>query len=326
MRLQTILMIGGLATLVFGAVGAEHQGGQDSIAKKLFARAKPDDFMGSEGCADCHAEKVKAFSTSAHAAFMVDPKLPQDRQGCEGCHGPGFIHQADDNPEVIPFRGMDPKEASAACLRCHEQTLSENHWKRTAHARADLSCVSCHQIHPDSDPNWEPGAVRTTGPKDPRNVVFAARVEPKSLLKADQATLCGQCHGSQVAKFRLNSHHPIPEGKMQCSDCHSAHPTTLEKMRRPDDRDKCVQCHVEFAGPFVYEHDPVAGFTGAGCAECHNAHGSHNPDLLAASSRGLCAQCHTDKLSQHYPGRTCWNAGCHVATHGSNTDPHFLKR
>lgn len=326
MRLQTILMIGGLATLVFGAVGAENQGSKASVAQKLFARAKPDDFMGSEGCADCHAEKAKAFTASAHAAFMVDPKLPLDRQGCEGCHGPGFIHQADENPEVIAFRGMDPKEASAACLRCHEQTLSETHWKRTAHARADLSCVSCHQIHPDSVPEWEPGAVRATGAKNPRHTVFAARVEPKTLLKADQATLCGQCHGAQVAEFRLNSHHPVPEGRMQCSDCHSAHPTTLAKMQRPDDRDKCVQCHVEFAGPFVYEHDPVAGFTGDGCAECHKAHGSHNPDLLEASSRGLCAQCHTEKLSQHHPGRSCWSAGCHVAPHGSNTDPLFLQR
>jgi predicted CXXCH cytochrome family protein len=323
-RFQTIVLIIGAGALILGAVGAEGQGPGQSIADKLFERAKPDDYMGSEGCADCHSDKAAAFKGSPHAAFMASDKLPLEKQGCEGCHGPGLIHQADDNAEVIAFRGMEPKEASAACLRCHEKTMSPSHWKTSAHARGDLSCVSCHQIHADSEPAWESPA-KAGGAKSPRQMLFAARVEPRSMLKADQATLCGQCHGAQVAEFRLNSHHPVPEGRMQCSDCHSAHPTTLAKLRRPDERENCVQCHADLAGPFVYEHDPVAGHMGSGCAECHKAHGSHNPDLLNASSRGLCAQCHSEKLSSHYPGRTCWSAGCHAAPHGSNTDP-FLRR
>ena len=112
---------------------------------------------------------------------------------------------------------------------------------------------------------------------------------------------------------------------MLCSDCHNAHPTKNDKLRQTATKDACVSCHSEFAGPFVHEHDPVAGFTGKGCAECHKPHGSHNPKMLNSFSRGLCAQCHTDKLSTHYPGRTCWTAGCHVASHGSNTDGRFLQ-
>lgn len=325
MRIQTIFLIAGLGTLVYGAVAEGQRGPEKSIADKLFARAAADDYMGDEGCMDCHSDKAKAFSGSAHAAFMNSDHLALDKKGCEGCHGPGFIHQADENPEVLAFRKMDPKESAAACLRCHEKTLTPTHWKLTAHAKADLSCVSCHQIHPDSEPAWEKGSVKR-GSQDARTKLFAARIDPKSLLKADEATVCGQCHGAQIAEFRLNSHHPVPEGRLQCSDCHSAHPTTLAKTKRPDEREACVKCHADLAGPFVFEHDPVAGHMGAGCAECHKGHGSHNPDLLNASSRGLCAQCHTDKLSTHYPGRTCWTAGCHVATHGSNTDPLFRRK
>jgi predicted CXXCH cytochrome family protein len=73
----------------------------------------------------------------------------------------------------------------------------------------------------------------------------------------------------------------------------------------------------------VYEHDPVAGWMGDGCNDCHRSHGSANPRLLKSFSRGLCAQCHTDKSAAHYPGRTCWRAGCHVSLHGSNTDRLF---
>jgi predicted CXXCH cytochrome family protein len=91
-------------------------------------------------------------------------------------------------------------------------------------------------------------------------------------------------------------------------------------------KDNCVSCHADVAGPFVYEHDPVEGGIGKGCLECHDPHGSHNPKLLNSFSRGLCAQCHTDKLANHFPGHSCWDSGCHVALHGSNTDPHFLTR
>lgn len=51
--------------------------------------------------------------------MMFNAKLPLDKQGCEGCHGPGNIHQADENAEVIVFRKMSPEESTAACMRCH---------------------------------------------------------------------------------------------------------------------------------------------------------------------------------------------------------------
>ena len=326
MKFQSLILVVGLASLVFAASGGGQRKGEPSKAAKLFARAKPDDYMGSEACAACHAVQAKDFHTSGHASFMTGSHLPLDKQGCEGCHGPGGIHQDEDNPENINFRTLAPAESSAACLRCHASTLSETHWKRSAHSRENMACVSCHQIHPDSDPAWETGSVRKGRAGKSVAAAFKARVEPRSLLKADQATLCGQCHGAQVAEFRLNSHHPIPEGRMQCSDCHNAHPTKNSKLNVSADRDACVTCHADLAGPFVFEHDPVAGYAGAGCAECHSGHGSHNAKMLKASSRGLCAQCHTEKLAEHNPGRSCWSAGCHVAPHGSNTDPTFRRK
>ena len=278
--------------------------------------------MTDRGCAECHASKAAHFSESAHAAYMSDPKLPLDRRGCQGCHGPGYIHQAEDNAEVISFTKMSPKESSAACLRCHEKTMDPNHWKRTEHARANVSCVSCHQIHTDTEPDLGTSVKRS----DPRAPIFAAKPDPKSMLKADEATLCGSCHPAAVAEFRAAHKHPVPEGRMVCSDCHSVHPSKSSIIKRDAMKDKCVTCHVEKAGPFVFEHDPVAGHTGDGCIECHRPHGSNNPKMLNSVTRGLCAQCHTDKLAQHHPGQTCWNAGCHVASHGSNTDPRFLQR
>jgi predicted CXXCH cytochrome family protein len=326
LKIQACALTVGLLLLAFGVVKSEQVSSRDSHAARLFARATPDDFLGDEACSSCHSNKTDVFGASPHAAFVAHADLPLEKRGCEGCHGPGAIHLDEDNPDIIAFRKMTPDESSKACLRCHGDTLKEAHWKQTEHSNAGLSCVSCHQIHPDSDPDLPSVALRKGRAQDPRKPVFVARVEDKAMLRADEATLCGQCHAPEVAEFRLHSHHPVPEGRMLCSDCHTPHPTKNAKVRKDPLKDDCVTCHAEVAGPFVFEHDPVAGHTGLGCKECHRPHGSNNPKMLNSMSRGLCGQCHTDKLFQHYPGRSCWASGCHVAPHGSNTDPRFLRR
>ncbi len=319
-KFQTLLLIFSLTILSYSIVSADRKATNLSQADKLFARATKDDFTGSAACAECHESKFTKFNQSPHAMFMADPNLPDAKRGCEGCHGPGKIHTAEENSEVISFRKMDAKEASAACLRCHENTLPKSHWNRTEHAKANVSCVSCHQIHPDSAPDLK--ALKKE--KDPRSFAFTAKVEKDKMLRADEATLCGSCHGDAVGQFRNANHHPVPEGTMVCSDCHNAHPSKSEKAKQGSLKSDCVRCHTEMAGPFLYEHDPVAGVSGDGCKECHNPHGTNNPSMLNSNSRGLCAQCHTDKISTHYPNKSCWSAGCHVATHGSNSDPRFL--
>ncbi|WP_250664424.1 hypothetical protein, partial [Escherichia coli] len=46
--------------------------------------------------------------------------------------------------------------------------------------------------------------------------LFVTAPEPKALLKTDEVTLCSQCHQREVNEFRLNFHHPVPEGRMVC--------------------------------------------------------------------------------------------------------------
>lgn len=328
MKLQFLLLTAGVGMLALGftsLIQPDSGKGADKklvgVAAKLFARATPDDYMNEEACAECHSGIAKNFPASAHSKLTQDESLPLDKQGCQGCHGPGRIHQAEENAEVISYTKLSAAESSAACLRCHEKTMSPNHWKRSEHARADVGCVSCHQIHTDTEKGLGHGALK----KDARTLVFAAKTDPKAMLKADEATLCGSCHPAALAEFRGASHHPVPEGKMNCSDCHTPHPSKNSKVNSDPMKGKCVTCHSEKAGPFIHEHDPVAGFTGSGCQECHKPHGTNNAKMLNSTTRGLCGQCHTDKMVGHYPGQTCWSAGCHVSNHGSNSDPRFLK-
>jgi predicted CXXCH cytochrome family protein len=332
---------------------------KDAAAKKapkpprfplnLFAEAEEGDFANDKTCTNCHRTSVDSFSRSPHAVFMKDPKLPVDKQGCQACHGPGPRHVAHRKPEeglyenVISFTHAKPAEIAAACLRCHADTITESHWKLAAHARAGVSCTTCHQIHqvdrlgvdeikhssPDEKLDGAGSIDRIiTTPKSafPTSQAYENVADPKVMLKADEPTLCGKCHRRQLAEFRHNFHHPVPEGRMVCSDCHNVHSNRDDRKTVRTAKQSCITCHAEVAGPFVYEHDPVSDMTGEGCLECHRPHGSQNPKMLNAFSRGLCTQCHTDKAVNHNPGRTCWDSGCHSAVHGSNHDPLLLQR
>lgn len=354
MRLKKLALplLAGLSLLAGAAFQNSHEAKPAKLfTQRVFAAAKTEDFIGDKACAECHTDVSNQFH-GGHASFSMDPSLPLDKLSCEGCHGPGKAHAAEQrgetpegapaptDPTIIGYsKTTSAKDVSFACMRCHGDTMDDKHWHKTAHSKADVSCVSCHQIHPASPDVAAPVGDRGVVMKE----VFPAAAPPKALLKADEATLCGSCHQSEVAKFRLQSHHPVPEGRMVCSDCHDLHPAKAVSITKGAGstvgsisestpkhvglmKDNCVTCHGDKAGPFAFEHDPVAGWSGKGCVECHNPHGTHNPKMLTAFSRGLCAQCHTDKGANHFPGRTCWQAGCHVALHGSNSDPHLLAR
>ena len=320
----------------------------EAFPLSLFQAASADDFIDESACQGCHPTSHASFDGSPHKPYMMDVKAPADKRGCQGCHGPGGPHIAnlekaeDIHKFIISFTKTTAKESSTACMRCHNDTMTMAHWRRTAHSRADVRCVSCHYVH--SNPEEQKALARDEASKRKLKVpFFVAQKESTKLLRGNEVTLCASCHTKEAAEFRQNFHHPVPEGRMLCSDCHEIHPrresekfrAAQTRVRSSDQRlvgdhktgsEMCRQCHPETGGPFVFEHDPVAGHSGDGCMDCHRPHGSHNPRLLTTFSRGLCNQCHTDKANTHFPGRTCWQAGCHTAVHGSNRDRLLFRR
>ncbi len=298
----------------------------------LFAAAKAEDYVDDAVCSGCHPDYSNGFDKSPHALFSrnTSPQVPIDKRGCQGCHGPGAKHieaigeSGKTGDTMIRYGKIKPAQESAGCLRCHGDTMHTAQWKRTGHARADVSCVACHSVH--NAVKDEGASVKAPNPGSVRSPLNVATASRPAMLKATEADLCVKCHQREVGQFRLNSHHPVPEGRMICSDCHDLHPNRLSGKRQMANDQLCVTCHADVAGPFVFQHDPVAGLTGDGCMECHKPHGSHNPRMLTVMSRGLCNQCHVDKAGTHYPGQTCWASGCHSALHGSNHDRTFLRR
>jgi len=140
--------------------------------------------------------------------------------------------------------------------------------------------------------------------------------------------LCLTCHKQQTAELKANAHHPLNEGRIDCVDCHDPHNGREESMIKGSVDELCTSCHQDKKGPFVYEHSPNIDKMEDGCLTCHKPHGTPTKKLTNLAGRGLCVQCHTDILTdgthRTRPGN-CWQAGCHVRIHGSQTHPQFLQ-
>jgi len=290
-------------------------------------------------CTSCHDEadapQILFIGKTKHGT-TADSRTPK----CTDCHGESKAHvenaeKTKDRPRpdrifsgqlvsvptanrVEHYFGIQGKktdtavdERNGACLSCHRKDANRTFWEGSTHQSRDVACTSCHQIHTTKD--------RVRG-------------------RRAQTEFCFTCHKEQRAQINRPSHHPIPEGKMACSDCHNVHGSAGPKlMKRDSVVETCYTCHMEKRGPFVHTHEPVA----EDCSNCHNPHGTTAESMLKARPPFLCHQCHTPHGAQvaqiagqrqsssllsattsgksginYTMARGCLN--CHTQVHGSN--------
>ncbi len=272
-------------------------------------------YVGVEACKDCHDVQYGTYAKSIHAKNAI-PGSPGASQGCESCHGPGGAHvEGGGGAGVGGLRSFGPRESaelkSAPCLGCHGDSKALNFWDMGAHKSRGVACTDCHSLH--------------TG---------------RRMLKNPEPSLCLPCHREVRTQINRQSHHPIAEGKVKCTDCHQPHGAFGKKMLRADSTpDLCYTCHQEKRGPFAFEHPPVA----ENCATCHQVHGSNHDYLLQAKPPQLCQACHNTGLGhtsraytlQHgFGGSATGNKNkffaqgclnCHGDIHGSNRSDLFLR-
>jgi DmsE family decaheme c-type cytochrome len=281
-------------------------------------------FVGSTACRACHPDVWQNFYRNAHFKSIA-AKATAEKQGCEGCHGPGqqHIEGRGDKSKIFAYSIRPARAILDNCLQCHTQQISRANIRRSEHTQADIVCTSCHSIH-----------------KSP---------SPKNLLaKTQQIELCGNCHLQVKSQFSLPFKHRVNEGFMQCSDCHNPHGTDAPTWRMgqrprlvtqsPPTEQACLKCHVDKRGPFAFEHAAVRV---DGCESCHNPHGSMNARLLKRPATfTLCLECHNgvgnfgrqgDGVAQQSPSHNMADpryqncTTCHVKIHGSNGDALFRR-
>jgi DmsE family decaheme c-type cytochrome len=291
--LQGLILALGIA-IAASATAAEKAPRKDMVLK------------GDANCTRCHDETeeypVLSIGKTKHGT-IADKRTPT----CTSCHGESDTHankpaDAKERPKpqrVFSKKGGTPPEAqNEACLTCHKGG-KRMHWEMSLHASRDTTCTSCHQVHTGHD---------------------------KVRDKQQQAQVCFSCHKEKRAEINRPSRHPIPEGKVTCSDCHNPHGSAGPKnLVRDNVNDTCYSCHMEKRGPFVRTHQPVQ----EDCSICHNPHGTTTPNLLKSRPPFLCQQCHEPtshrgniasltgtSTGANTVARGCLN--CHTQIHGTN--------
>lgn len=304
-------MLGGLSqVLILGVcvIGLAQAAEEPADSPEAGAKTESKNLVlrGDAKCTRCHDEgdnaSLLAIGKTRHGV-LADKRTPT----CTSCHGESDSHI--NKPEGAKERPKPERtftrhsttsiqDRNQTCLGCHDGG-KRIHWSMGAHATNDVSCASCHKVHAAQDP------VRA---------------------KTTQSEVCFTCHKEQRSQTHRMSRHPIPEGKVACSDCHNPHGSAGEKMLVRDNvNDTCYQCHMEKRGPFVRTHQPVQ----ENCIICHNPHGSTQANLLKQRPPFLCQSCHEPtshrgnlgnlagtNTGANLAARGCLN--CHTSIHGTN--------
>lgn len=268
------------------------------------ARAAASDAPGQsfdvKDCETCHDTAVAGMAGTHHAGVAGR---------CSWCHGDVTEHLKSNLEKGVPgpivsLTKAKPADVNATCLSCHDKGRQSN-WTGGVHDRRGVACTSCHSVH-------------------------APRSDKAQLVAARDADACYRCHPQIRAKANRVSHHPVREGLIGCASCHDPHDSTRPKMISAEYvNEKCLSCHAEKRGPFLWEHAPVR----ENCLNCHDPHGSNHEKLLVAKQPYLCQRCH---LNTRHPGtlydlrntlagpsttnraveHACKN--CHQSIHGGN--------
>ena len=295
--------------------------------ERLLAGRFDADYIGTDNCLSaCHYhDKLRRDLDASTMGAQLSKSSGLPLVNCESCHGPGSLAVAGLTPEKVAedlkigketscdyktlidlcvgdkekseeMTEIPPQAKSLICLKCHSAnaTFNLHNWNAGAHSVNDVSCSDCHNIHKGSD----------------------------MIVRNDEmAEMCERCHQEIKAEFSLPSHHPVPEKKIFCSNCHNPHGSGNEKsLVKSSVKQTCTKCHAEKEGPFVFEHADNT----EDCLSCHKAHGSVNNNLLTVGLPFLCLQCHAghrtaSTSSTESKGNTYTRCtDCHSQIHGSD--------
>ena len=298
-----------------------------SATTAVFAQARSAGSPEQVVCNACHPKYVEAYFASKHGQ-----KGNTAGPDCQTCHANAAEHAKLGGGRgvggIFSFnnKAIPAQQKAAVCLSCHQSNRQLAFWDSGMHKKNDVACNSCHSLH------GTPGPGSTIALRNP-NPSISPFVTTVRLLQYETCVTCHKDIGGQLNKF---SHHPIVEGKINCTDCHNPHGALSPHMvNAPTTVELCRTCHADKRGPFVWAHPPVE----QNCVSCHTPHGSSHPKMQAERVPSLCQDCHDATYHPSQPfgggvafggpgtpaaqlvGRACLN--CHTQIHGSNAPGRF---
>ncbi len=284
-----------------------------TISLLLFCAAVQAEKLSDESCLECHGEAGFSVPTGEHGESRkrsLDINIRAHREsvhgtlGCVGCH---------EDIEKLPHskKGLQAVD----CVTCHSRMTLDpvsNSWRQRRHAGSPIKNKTIintarytSSIHADSskENNANCNSCHTA------HYVYRSD-DPRALnYKENSPKVCGTCHAEQLEKYRNSLHganlnRPWKGESATCSDCHSSHQITDEKVAAHRVvTESCGDCHVSEVNAYMSTtHGQLAWLGGpdaAKCANCHRPHDTHaisNPKSKVNEANKLetCRQCHKE--------------------------------
>jgi len=171
-------------------------------------------YIGSEACAQCHADIAKDFVSASHYKL----KAPGDNAkniGCESCHGPGSKHS---DSGGAPNTIVNPHKSPEACFACHlDKKAQFNLPSHHPVLEGKISCTDCHDPHKG-------------------DVIIGGGTE---LMSKNE--ICAKCHTEQMGPF-IFQHEATREG---CTTCHNPHGSVNARLLVARNQTLCLRCHFQ---------------------------------------------------------------------------------
>lgn len=273
------------------------------------------EYKGTTTCKMCHKvmhqKLVESYEKVAHPMamqkadapgaivgdFASNPIFTQDKVAYALGRGRNEQAYLDANYQVLPavwdVKGKKWKPTAAAdgttqCIGCHTTNYDP---VKKAYTEMGVGCEACHG----------PGGDHTAGDQN-------AIVKLKTMDKAKQSMVCGQCHsrgkdpsgkyahpvafrpGDDLTQAFVDAKPTAPGRNQQysehamskhaaagtmCTDCHDPHNTAgIKAQLRKPENELCLSCHAEKIKDLA-THAPTAP-EGATCASCHMMYGQHS--------------------------------------------------
>lgn len=142
-----------------------------------------------------------------------------------------------------PASAADAPKADS-CIECHRKAklpLDREHdyseWEKSVHAKAGVSCHSCHGGDPTvSGAEAHKGVLSSA---DPKSQIYFTKV-PET---------CGSCHGDELAAFRKSAHSKELQRTGKGPNCVTCHGSMANEVMSPQQMENaCSLCHRKPTG------------------------------------------------------------------------------
>jgi len=193
----------------------------------------------------------------------------------------------------------------ASCIQCHKKSSTGlyEQWHGSAHAKAKVNCMDCHQAKPEDPDAFEhkgniisvivsPKDCSRCHPKEYKQQQGSTHAEAALLIKehtqltkdvVGDAVLvagCAQCHGSEV---KVNG-----DGTL---DPDTWPNTGIGRINPDGSRGSCSSCHGRHSFSKAQAREPAA------CSRCHNGPDSPDKEIYDDSKHGMIYVAKHDQLN-----------------------------